>query len=39
MYNIYKYQEDVKAQESLRHHDENYTKWLIRHEEMKSKAS
>ena len=39
MYNIYKYQEDVRAQESMRQQDENYTKWLIRHEEVKSKAA
>lgn len=39
MYNIYKYQEDVRAQESMRQQDENYTKWLIRHEDVKVKAA
>ncbi len=31
MYNIYKYQENVRQQESERMNDESYTKWLIRH--------
>ena len=39
MYNIYKYQEEVRAQETTRHQDQNYTKWLIRHEEVKSRAA
>lgn len=38
MYNIYQYQEQVRAQEAARSSDENYTKWLIRHEDFKAVA-
>lgn len=47
MYNLYKYQADVMMQEQNRTSEENYTKWLLKHEgtsnnlaiDIKNKAS